>query len=208
MSCSDKPNLIARRSVLAGLPLAVAAGTALAVEVDAARAHVSGAIDEIVTLMTTDASEETLTLGLLDVMERRLALEAVSRFVVGPAWRDLTEDERTRFTTAFSGSIARTYARRFTEVQFEPAAVRQVIFVTNSQSAGRKGVLVQSEIRPPGFPVVNMDYLVSDRSGKLAIVDVVIQGISMAVTQRDIVGGMLSKHGGDINGVIDDLDRF
>lgn len=203
--------MITRRQVLAGgagIAGLSLAGPAWALDEGMALAHVNASIDDIVGLMAGGGSEDQISARLLGVMEDRLALPSVARFVLGRAWRDLSADQQTRFTRAFAGSIARTYARRFAELSVEQQAARETIFVERAVDAGRKGILVETQIRPPGLPVVDMDYLVSDRPGKVAIVDVVIEGVSMAVTQRDIVGGMLERRGGDVEKLIADLDAF
>ena len=188
--------------------LAVSGLPARALETGAARAHVEAAIDDIVGLMTSGGSSDRIADGLLGVMEQRLSLPSVARFVIGRPWNGMNEDQRARFTRAFAGSVARTYARRFSEFQVEEAAVRDTIFVLGAEDAGRKGVLVRTEIRPPNLPKVSMDYLVSDRPGKVAIVDVVIEGVSTAITQRDIIGGMLDARSGDVERLITDLDAL
>lgn len=205
---------LSRRSALMTLAgMALGAGLALpasALEPDTATAHVESAIDEIVDLMVSRKPDTDVSAELLVIMQNRLALPAVSRFVLGPTWREISEDQRARFTQAFSASVARTYGRRFTELEGDVSreTIREVIFITGTRDAGRKGVLVETEIRPPGFPLIEMDYLVSDRGGRTAIVDMVIQGVSLAVTQRDVVGGMLSNRGGDVEQLILDLDKF
>ncbi|MEM7505715.1 MAG: ABC transporter substrate-binding protein [Pseudomonadota bacterium] len=203
--------MITRRQVLtgsAGFAALTLAGPVWALDEDAALAHVNASIDDIVSLMADGGDADQISARLLGVMEERLALPSVARFVLGRAWRDLSDQQQTRFTQALAGSVARSYARQFSEFKVEEQKVRQTIFVERAVDAGRKGILVETQIRPPGFPVVDMDYLVSDRPGKVAIVDVVIEGVSMAVTQRDIVGGMLNRRGGDVEKLIADLDAL
>ncbi|MEM8697645.1 MAG: ABC transporter substrate-binding protein [Pseudomonadota bacterium] len=200
--------MFTRRHLLA-LPLALSMfKPASALEPSAAKSHVEAAIDDIVQLMSSGGSTDVIAGGLAAVMERRLSMPSVARFVLGRSWRDLDADQKGRFTKAFTGSIARLYARRFAEFDVEEATLRQTIFLLGAEDAGRKGVLVKTEIRPPGLPIVRMDYLVSDRSGKTAIVDVVIEGVSTAITQRDIIAGMLEAEGGNVDALIATLDRL
>ncbi|MEL6476516.1 MAG: ABC transporter substrate-binding protein [Pseudomonadota bacterium] len=201
--------MLTRRSFLAATLIAGALpGPLRALEPEEAQAHVEGAIDDIVKLMTGGGSAEATAAGLAGVMERRLSMPSVARFVLGRPWREMSAEQQAQFTRAFTGSVARTYARRFAEFDVEEAAVRQTIFVLGAEDAGRKGILVKTEIRPPDLAPVKMDYLVSDRPGKVAIVDVVIEGVSTAITQRDIIAGMLDARDGDVSSLISDLDNL
>jgi phospholipid transport system substrate-binding protein len=55
-----------------------------------------------------------------------------------------------------------------------------------------------------GQPVV-VEWLVSDRPGRVVIADIVIEGVSLLVTQREEIAAMLEKRGGDVDKLISDL---
>lgn len=181
---------------------------AFAIEQDTAHAHVTGAIDEIVAILSERHEPAVLADKLHALMERKIALNAVSRFVVGPTWRQMSDDQHERFTGAFSRSVARSYARQFSGLTVDEALAREAVSVLGTRDAGRKGVLVETVIAVPNQAPIRMDYLVSDRGGSVAIIDVLIEGVSLAVTQRDIIGGMLSERGGSVDRLIEDLDDF
>ena len=81
----------------------------------------------------------------------------------------------------------------------------QTLVVTGAQDAGARGVLVSSALRAAGVQDVKLDWLVSDRSGDLRIVDVVAEGVSLAITQREEFAAMVEARQGDIDRFIADL---
>ncbi len=66
---------------------------------------------------------------------------------------------------------------------------------------------MRSEIQAGREGPVQVDWLISDRSGRIAISDLVVEGISLAVTQREVVSAMFEKRGGDVVQVIADMER-
>ena len=46
----------------------------------------------------------------------------------------------------------------------------------------------------------------SDRGGRVEIIDMVVEGISMATTQREEIAAMFEKRGSNIEALISDLD--
>ena len=144
---------------------------------------------------------------LLQIVERRASVEQVARFAAGRYWKTMTESERADFTRAFSHYLAATYAENFRRIEGSVADLRQQVRVRGTEDAGQKGVVVRTEIIPPDGPPISVDWLVSDRSGRVEVADLIVEGISMAITQREGVGSMLDARGGDVALFVRDLEQ-
>ncbi|MCL5777925.1 ABC transporter substrate-binding protein [Limibaculum sp. FT325] len=174
---------------------------ALALAEDEARAVVQAAVDEVLALVKREATAEEKAAALQAIMERSAALPQIARFAAGRVWREMSDDQQGRYVAAFSAYIARIYARRFQEYSGETVSLARAI------DAGKKGILVQSAVsQPGGGQPIPVDWLVSDRGGDGArIVDIVIEGVSMATTQREEIGAMFDSRGGDVEKLIEAL---
>jgi phospholipid transport system substrate-binding protein len=64
---------------------------------------------------------------------------------------------------------------------------------------------VKTKIHRAGGAAVDVEWLVSDKPGQVLIADIVIEGVSLLVTQRDEIGGMLDARKGDVEKLIADL---
>ncbi len=195
---------VSRRAVLgAGLVLCVRPAGALTE--DAATSVVRAAIDDIVALISNGAGPDEAAPALRRIMERRSSLPDLARYCAGPFWAEMTEAERAAYTDAFAFHVSRTYSRQFRSYDAREAEIRRHIRVDGVVDAGRKGRLVKVAITPPNLPPIDMRFLVSDRPGRPVIVDMMVEGISMARTQREIIVAMLEARGGDIGRTIADL---
>lgn len=196
--------MIARRSLIAGFIGATAAiliGTSPghALEEAEARAHVEKAVAEVLDVVQMGGDTSTKADKLRGVMEKRAAMPQIARFSAGLAWRDMTEDQQARFTAAFSHAIAVIYARRFQTYAGEKVNVGAVT------DNGRRGLLVSSSVTQASGAPLTVDWLVSDRPGRVVIADIIIEGVSLLLTQRDEIAGMLGKRNGDLDKLIEDL---
>ena len=194
---------ISRRTLIAGLSgvaLSAIAQPAMAVSKQAARSHIETTVREIVAILNKAAGGPVGAPALRKVMARRSNMARIAQFCAGRAWRDMNAGQRRRYIDAFAHYISVTYARRFNDFSGTPE-----ITVGRIVDAGSKGVLVASPIAMPNGKRYGVEWLVSDRSGTVEIVDLVIERISLAATQRDEIGAMLDKRGGNIDALIKTL---
>ena len=120
----------------------------------------------------------------------------IARFVLGRYWRIATEQQQQEFVKVFADYIALAYSNRLAEYTGES------LHVTGSRPAP-DGSLVTSEIvRPNGAPPAKVDWLLTHHDGAYKISDVIVEGVSMAVTQRSEFASVIQRNGGQVQGLI------
>lgn len=189
-------------SALAGAAVLGGAGSALALTEDDARAHISATVDDLLKVLRTANGAPVGVPELREIMVQRANLPLIARFCAGRSWRDMNDGQQDRYVEAFIHYISVTYARRFNDFAGTPN-----ITIGRTIDAGRKGMLVESPIAMPDGKRYAVEWLVSDRGGKVEIVDLVIEQVSLAATQREEIGAMLDKRGGDVDALIQALSE-
>lgn len=179
---------------------------ATAMEVGEARDLVRGAIDDIIGLVSSGIDADEAAQQLRAILETRSSVPALARYSAGEHWRGMSAKQRQRFTDAFARHVSGTYARQFSGYDVRAEDLRRHIRVAGVTDAGRKGLLVRVEVTPPGAPPVTMGFLVSDKPGRPVIADLILGGISLAITQREIIQEMFVARGGDVERMIADLN--
>jgi phospholipid transport system substrate-binding protein len=120
----------------------------------------------------------------------------ISRFVLGRYWHIATEPQRQEFVKLFTDYIVLAYSNRLAEYSGE------TLTVTGSRP-GPDGSIVSSEIvRPNGAPPARVDWLLTQHDGAYKISDVVVEGVSMAVTQRSEFASVIQRNGGQVQGLL------
>lgn len=120
----------------------------------------------------------------------------LSRFVLGRYWRLATPQQQQEFVKVFTNYVALAYANRLAEYSGE------TLRVIGSRAAP-DGQLVSSEIvRTNGQPPAHVDWLLTSENGAYKISDVIVEGVSMAVTQRSEFASVIQRNGGQVQGLI------
>ena len=121
---------------------------------------------------------------------------AIARFVLGRYWRIATEAEQQEFVRLFEGYIALAYANRLAEYSGE------TLKVVGSRPDGDASLVTSEIIRPNGAPPAKVDWRVTRADGAYKITDVVVEGVSMAVTQRSEFASVIQRNGGKVEGLL------
>jgi phospholipid transport system substrate-binding protein len=104
----------------------------------------------------------------------------MGRFVLGRHWRPLDSARRDRYTQAFVAHIRTVYAKRVETYTGEK------IQVNGSKALNKKDTIVNSVLLRPSGPPIAVGWRVratSDGRGK--VIDVVVEGISLVISQRE-----------------------
>jgi phospholipid transport system substrate-binding protein len=121
---------------------------------------------------------------------------AIGRFVLGRYWRTATDAQKAEFLKLFEDMIVKTYNSRFTEYKGEQFQV------TSARADGENALVTTAIAQPGGRPAIKVEWRVLQLQGKPKIVDVVIEGVSMSITQQQEFGSVIQRNGGQIDGLI------
>lgn len=137
------------------------------------------------------------TLAEREDMFRRLlrddfAMEKIGRFVIGPHWRTMTPQQQAEYQKLFTEWVLKTYSARLGGYSGEEFAVLR------TSSAGRRDVIVHTKIiKPDAGDGLSVDWRVRKLDRKFRIIDIYVEGVSMAVTQRSEFESVVRRHGVD-----------
>jgi phospholipid transport system substrate-binding protein len=125
-------------------------------------------------------------------------LNTIGRFVIGRAWNTATPDQQNEYMASFKALMIRNYGNRMTLVTGEGF---QVI---GTRPESDLDTVVSSQItHPDGSQATSIDWRVRQKDSKIGIIDVVVQGISLSVTQRQEYAAIIQNNGGQIDGLLE-----
>ncbi len=126
----------------------------------------------------------------------------MGRSALGRFWRIATPDEQKEYLVLFEDLIVATYANRFRDYGGENLDITNVVKNSGSEDVA---ILVQSQIVRNVAKPIRVDWRVARASGDHKIVDVVIEGVSMMQTQRSEFSSVITRGGGKVASLIDEL---
>jgi phospholipid transport system substrate-binding protein len=133
-----------------------------------------------------------------DVLRKNFDLETIGRFVLSRYWRTATPDQKSEYMTLFSEYVLKTYARRL------GAYSNERFKITSSKPLGSRDAIVLTQItQQAGGQPITAGWRVRDTNDSYKIIDVVVEGVSMAAAQRSEFDSIIQKQG--LNGLIEIL---
>ncbi|MDA0261525.1 MAG: ABC transporter substrate-binding protein [Proteobacteria bacterium] len=180
-------------------PWAASSGRA---DIDNPRAFVQTLGSEAIEMLSNPSlSEADRTAEFRRILVGAFDLRSLGRFILGRHWRRATPDERKEFDQLFEDYVVATYASRLGQYHGETLIVGEA----RSDSAG--DVFVSSEVVPREGPRARVDWRVRGRAGDYKIIDVLVEGVSMAITQRSEFSSVIQRSGGKVSGLLTELRK-
>lgn len=153
------------------------------------------------TLDNKQLSDEERAKTFRELLDRDFDMPRISRFVLGPYWREASEPEKQQFQKLFEDYVVRSYASRFSEYSGEQ------VKVTGSRPESETSTLVQSQVVRQNGPPAKVDWRVRKDNNDFKIVDVDVEGVSMVLTQREEFSSVIQRSGGTVAGLNKELQQ-
>lgn len=159
--------------------------------------------EAIAALTATGVSREDRERRARDLLARYFAVDTIGRWVLGRYWQQATPDQQQEYLSLFEDLIVTTYVDRFSRYSGETLSVNRAVADQNSGD-----VLVFSQItRPAGGQPVDVNWRVRERDDTMKILDVYVEGVSLGQTQRSEFASVISRSGGKVSGLLDEMRR-
>ena len=131
-----------------------------------------------------------------EILKNNFNVNTIARFAMGVYWRAATKVQQDEYLNLFEDMIVQTYTTRFEDYSGQKLVVGAAV------KSGKRDTLVSSQIVQKDGPPINIEWRVRSKKGDLRIIDVVVEGISMSVTQRSDFSAVIQGSGGDINALL------
>ncbi|QEW24613.1 ABC-transporter periplasmic binding protein MlaC [Roseovarius indicus] len=194
-------NFTRRRLLGAGLATTTALALplpAMALNDATARALIDKVVAEINRVIASGKSLGGMIQDFESIFARYADVNIIAQSTLGADSRRASAAQMRAFTDAFRGYIARKYGKQFRQFvggRIEVQGVRQV----------KSWHEVISTVYLRGEAPFEVRFLVSDRSGRDLFFDMLIEGVSLRLSERTEIGAMLDARRGNIDALIQDL---
>jgi phospholipid transport system substrate-binding protein len=131
------------------------------------------------------------------LLAQNFDIKLIGRFVVGQTWKSMNEEQQEAYLSLFEEWVLRTYSKRlggYSGQQFQ---------VTGAKPLSPEDVLVNTTIARPNAPPLEAGWRVRGGAQGMKIIDIMVTGVSMVVTQRSEFSSVIQRQG--IDGLIETL---
>lgn len=178
--------------------------TSAAVAEDAKHAEAEGFIQNLTDRGVAFLSDDSLSVEqqkkeFKTILNRDFDLKTIGRFALGRYWKSASAEQRDEYLELFNVMVIDVYSKRFEDYN------GQDIKIVGSRAEGKRDVLVSSVLKQDGGPDVRLDWRVRQKGSQFKVVDVIVEGVSMSLTQRSDFASVIQRGGGNVEALLQHL---
>jgi len=161
-------------------------------------------VDEAKKILVDSNSKEFKTKKLSDVALKTVDIKGVAYYSIGKYRKDLTEDQLSEYLSLFEKYFLKSFTSRLTDYS-DPKIDVIGTEVLNPKYTIVKSVLLATDKKPE----VKIEWRVYTKNpDKPLIRDLIIEGLSLARTQKEEFASVIESNNGDVIKLFDTLKEF
>ena len=154
-------------------------------------------IEELINSKVSEAEKKARFTKLFN---EDLDLDFIGKFVLGRYWKTSTPKQRTDFTDVYRKLNIQTWSERFNEFKG-----KHFEFLGTESSKSADQIFVNTQVPMDEGAPASVKWRLKETNGRLRIVDIVIENVSLAQTARSEYTAYIKKSPNGIDGLIKDL---
>ena len=161
-------------------------------------------VEHVLQVISQDGDNSSRERRLVAAIESQTDLSLLARMTMGRHWRQANARQRETFVGVFRQYLLQSFTsrlRRYTSTDLD--AARERFSILGTRNVGKRDVVVRSRITPPSGAPLEVDWRIRSRGDRMFIIDLVVEGVSLLITQRSEFGSVLERIG--VDGLIGEL---
>lgn len=168
---------------------------------DFIRSTTAKGVEEIINANVSDAEKDK---RFYDLLNGALDMEFIGQFVLGRNWRTASATQRADFIKVYRDLNIKTWSKRFNEFKG-----KNFVFKGTAPSTSKGQVFVNTEVPMDQGAPAKVLWRVREKGNDYKIVDIVIEGVSLAQASRSEYTSFIKNNPGGLDALIKDLtDRL
>ncbi len=156
---------------------------------------IKGVGDQLVAVVNGPEPDQQKRSKLTQVIDGAVDVDGVARFCLGRFWRTASPQQQQNYMTLFHQVLVNNITSKLGEY-------RGVHFTIGRSQMRDDNAVVSSVVERPNNPPTNVDWIVSNPASSPKIIDVVAEGTSLRLTQRQDYASYLSHNNENIDSLI------
>ena len=152
------------------------------------------------TLTDTSIDQNKKEIKFGELFDKNFDVPSISRFVLGKYWKQASLDQKKNFIKAFRNYVVKTYSSRFNEYSGE-----QLTLLNFENESNPKIFIVHTALEREDDVPITVDWRIGKKKDRYVILDIIIEGISLAVTHRSEFVAVIDQNEGNIDKLISSL---
>ena len=165
---------------------------------------INGIVNEASLVLKSSDPVESKIIKLNDIAERSVDISGIGMYALGKHKKTMSEDQKTKYKKLFRSYFLKSFSSRLVDYT-DPK-----INVVSQKKINEKYTIVNSILEATSKrPKVKIDWRIYTKNpDKPLIRDLIVEGLSLARTQKEEFNSVIQNNGGDVNALFKTLEEF
>ena len=165
---------------------------------------VQSVANEASLILTKNSTKEQKIEELKSIAKKSVDFRGIGYYSLGAHRKNLSDDKKKEYLNIFEKYFLKSFSSRLAE--YTDPKIR----VDSQKKLNEKYTIVSSVLlATKEKPEVNIDWrVITKNPDKPLIIDVVIEGVSLAKVQKEEFNSIIQSNNGDINALLTSLKEF
>ena len=165
---------------------------------------VQSTVNRASTILSKDMSKEDKINELKEIAKETVDIKGVGFYSLGPVRKNLNENQKLRYSKLFESYFLKSFSSRLAEYT-NPEIEVQGKEMLNKNYTIVNSLLIATSDRPE----IKIDWRIYTKNPNNPLIrDLIIEGLSLARTQKEEFSSILNSNDGDINVLFKTLEEF
>ena len=165
---------------------------------------VQSTVNRASQILSKNISKEEKIKGLKIIAKETVDIRGVGFYSIGSARKNLNDNQKKKYFRLFENYFLKSFSSRLSEY------TNPKIEVKNKKIINKNYTIVNSVlVSTPNRPEVKIDWRIYTKNPDDPLIrDLIIEGLSLARTQKEEFASILNSNNGDINALFKTLEEF
>jgi len=154
--------------------------------------------EKLVAAINATGPTEQRHQELAGIIDANVDVNGVARFCLGRFWRTAMPVQQQQYLKLFRDMLVANISAKL-------GGYRGVTFTVGATQGRDAGEMVSTVVQRPNNPPANIQWVVANAATNSKIIDVIAEGTSLRITQRDDYASFLSQHDEKIDALLDEM---
>ena len=161
-------------------------------------------VNEAASVLKSSDPVESKIIKLNDIAERSVDIDGIGMYALGKHKKTMSDEQKTKYKKLFKSYFLKSFSSRLVDYT-DPK-----INVVSQKVINKKYTIVNSILEATSKrPEVKIDWRIYTKNpDKPLIRDLIVEGLSLARTQKEEFNSVIQNNNGDVNALFKNLEEF
>ena len=161
-------------------------------------------VDKASAILSSSDPVESKIIKLNDIAENNVDIDGIGLYALGKYRRIISEDERIKYKKLFKSYFLKSFSSRLVDYS-DPK-----INVVSEKKINEKYTIVTTVLEATSKnPQIKIDWRIYTKNPERPLIrDLIVEGLSLARTQKEEFNSIIQNNDGDINSLFKALEEF